>query len=70
MSPELRNLFARLGERAVPHLRDAAGIIQGIASLRRGLIDAPDRLAFVDVAGDDLSDAERAGRCAISPFRS
>src|SRR5262249_61228501 len=58
MPSELRKLFARLRECAVPHLRDAAGVVQRVASLRRRLIDAPDRLAVMAVAGDDLSGAQ------------
>lgn len=62
MSPELRKLLASLGEGAVPHLGDAAGVVERVAPLRRDLIDPPDRLAVMDVACDDLRSAQRAVR--------
>jgi hypothetical protein len=49
VAPEFRKLFPRLGERAVPHLRYTPGVVQGVASLRSGLIDAPDRFAVMHI---------------------
>src|SRR6516165_11923237 len=64
MPPELRQLLARLGERTIAHLGDVRGIVQGVAALWRLLVDPPYRLALMDIARDDLRDADRAVRLA------
>src|ERR1019366_10038750 len=64
MAPQLRQLLARLCERAVSHLRNARSVIQSVAAFRRGLIDAPDRFALMHIAGDDLGGTQSAVRLA------
>ena len=44
MPPKFGKLLAGLGEGAIAHFGNAAGVVQRIASLRCHLIDAPDRL--------------------------
>src|SRR5580704_3982869 len=64
MAPELRQLLARLGESTISHLQNARSVVQGVAAFPRCLVDAPDCLALMDVAGDDLRRAEGAVRLA------
>jgi hypothetical protein len=58
MAPQLGKLLAGFREGAVFHFDDARRIVQRVATFGSGLVDAPDRLTLMTVAGDDLRRAE------------
>ena len=62
VSAQLRQLLARLSKAAVFHLGDTIRVVHRVAAGWRDLIDAPDGVVVVTIAGDDLRRAQGAVR--------
>jgi hypothetical protein len=60
VAAEIGNLLTRFREASIFHLIDARRIIQRVPTRRSHLIDAPDCLSMMAVAGDYFGRAQRA----------
>src|SRR5260370_36275764 len=54
ISTQYRTLFTRLGDCAILHLRNPGSVIQRVPAFWRDLVNTPDRLMSVAIAGNDL----------------